>query len=431
MTQDSTDAASSPQSASQPSLQSAPQPPLQPPPPPSAMQIKRWRRYLAEERDEARIYREIAKKRHGVDREILLQIAQAEGRHEQYWMDRLGPAAKPPPHSAWHVRLLQNLATKIGSIFILALMQRSEERGTYDLDKDASPQMAADEHLHSEVVRALAANSRARFSGKARAMIFGVNDGLVSNLALVAGMTGANGPRGILILTGITGLVAGALSMGAGEYISVTSQRELLESSLPSPQIRNRLSMLDRAANELRLLFLARGEDEDQAAYHAAQVLESISAESTSTDATNAETTNNSKDNPITSEDAAISDTEPSPDSLKYSGDTLLVDGRDAGANTPLETIGSGLQAGVFSFFSFSLGAMIPILPFILGMEGWGGILVATGLVGLILLFIGGMVGILSGKPPFWRAIRQAAIGIGAAAVTFLLGLAATGVSVF
>ncbi|SQC02412.1 VIT family [Mobiluncus curtisii] len=126
--------------------------------------------------------------------------------------------------------------SKIGSIFVLAMMQRSEERGTYDVDADATPQMAADEHLHSEVVRALAARSRARFSGRARAMVFGINDGLVSNLALVAGIAGTGVPVSIVLVTGLTGLVAGALSMGAGEFISITSQRELLESSLPQPR---------------------------------------------------------------------------------------------------------------------------------------------------------------------------------------------------
>ncbi|MST50629.1 VIT1/CCC1 transporter family protein [Mobiluncus porci] len=398
---------------------------------PTPEQIKRWRHYLAEERAEARIYRELAKRRSGLDRDILLQIAKAEGRHEQYWLDRLGEHAEPTPKSAWHVRILQNLAIKIGSIFVLALMQRSEERGTYDLDADASPQMAADEYLHSEVVRALAAKSRARFSGKARAMIFGINDGLVSNLALVAGMAGSVSSRGIILLTGFTGLVAGALSMGAGEYISITSQRELLESSLPNPKMRERLPMLDRAANELQLLFLARGEDDETAAAHAALILESINSQqdfSALDDDSRRVSDTDTQDlnNPTNCNDSLISESETLQETLKSESDPTPEISESA--TVPLEAIGSGIQAGSFSFGAFSLGALVPILPFIFGLASWVGIIVATALVGLILLFIGGVMGILSGKPPFLRALRQAAIGIGAAIVTYLLGTLASGV---
>lgn len=360
---------------------------------PSPEQIKRWRRYLAEERDEARIYREIAKRRSGLDREILLNLAKAEGRHEQHWLNLLGTHAEPAPKSPWYIRVLQNLAIRIGSIFVLALMQRSEERGTYDIDSDASQQMAADEHLHSEVVRALAARSRARFSGKARAMIFGINDGLVSNLALVAGIAGSGVSRGMILLTGFTGLVAGALSMGAGEYISVTSQRELLESSLPNPQMRERLPMLDRATNELQLLFMARGEDFESAATHAQALMQSLDQELDE----------------------------------EFDGEPDVTEADQAS----LDAIGSGWQAGTFSFASFSIGALIPILPFLLGLDGWAGIISATVAVAVILLFIGGIMGILSGKPPWLRALRQAALGFGAAAVTYLLGNLASSVQLF
>lgn len=384
---------------------------------PTPEQIKRWRRYLAEERDEARIYREIAKRRTGPDREILQNIAKAEGRHEQHWLNRLGSHAQPPPRSAWHVRILQNLAIRIGSIFVLALMQRSEERGTYDIDDDASPQMAADEHLHSEVVRALAAKSRERFSGKARAMIFGINDGLVSNLALIAGIAGSGVSRGMILLTGFTGLLSGALSMAVGEYISVTSQRELLESSLPNPKMRERLAMLDRAANELQLLFMARGEDYESASAHAESIMESIN----STAGKSLADINKASD---TEENATTSS-----DNLKSHEDSVDLSPTDE--DYSLDAIGSGLQAGSFSFASFSIGALAPILPFLLGLSGWLGVITAMIVVTVILLFIGGTMGILAGKPPWLRALRQAALGFGAAVVTYLLGNIASNIQFF
>ncbi|ADI66936.1 VIT1/CCC1 transporter family protein [Mobiluncus curtisii] len=407
-------------------------------PDPTPEQIKRWRRYLAEERDEAKIYRAIAKKRYGMNREILLELADAEKRHENYWLAHLGPYAEPAPHSPWYIRLLQELAIKIGSIFVLAMMQRSEERGTYDVDADATPQMAADEHLHSEVVRALAARSRARFSGRARAMVFGINDGLVSNLALVAGIAGTGVPVSIVLVTGLTGLVAGALSMGAGEFISITSQRELLESSLPNPDVKQRLPMLDRAANELKLLFMARGENPEDAAIHAVLALETIDAQLQSRTQAKAVSPDHPEDlgqggeSPDQKTSAGNDTTTPCASKTSTDSPTEIADNAFALAfdNAPtseLEAIGSGSQAAVSSFLAFTLGAFVPLIPFLLGFSGIPAICAAVILVGLILLMIGGTIGILSGKPPFLRALRQAAIGIGAAVVTYLLGLAAGG----
>lgn len=405
-------------------------------PEPTPEQIKRWRRYLAEERDEAKIYRAIAKKRSGMNREILLELADAEKRHEDYWLAHLGTHAEPAPHSPWYVRLLQGLAIKIGSIFVLAMMQRSEERGTYDVDTDATPQMAADEHLHSEVVRALAARSRARFSGRARALVFGVNDGLVSNLALVAGIAGTGVAPSIVLVTGLTGLVAGALSMGAGEYISITSQRELLESSRPNPDVKQRLPMLDRAANELKLLFMARGEKPEEAAAHAVLALEAIDAQLQSRTLSKAVSPNHPQDSSQSeppNEATALGDTTTSSASIMSTEESReKADNPFALAfeDTPsgeLEAIGSGSQAAVSSFLAFTLGAFVPLIPFLLGFSGIPAISAAVVLVGLMLLMIGGTIGILSGKPPFLRALRQAAIGIGAAVVTYLLGLAAGG----
>jgi VIT1/CCC1 family predicted Fe2+/Mn2+ transporter len=91
--------------------------------------------------------------------------------------------------------------------------------------------MAADEQAHALVVAGLAQRARARASGWFRAAVFGANDGLVSNFSLVLGMAGAGSSNQVILLAGLAGLLAGALSMAAGEYISVRSQRELLEAA--------------------------------------------------------------------------------------------------------------------------------------------------------------------------------------------------------
>ena len=127
--------------------------------------------------------------------------------------------------------------------------------------------MAADERIHEEVVRGLAARGRARVSGTFRAAVFGANDGLVSNLALVLGVIGGGVTTSTVLLTGLSGLLAGALSMGAGEFVSVRSQRELLAASVPTPGTPpSVLPHLDVDANELALVYRARGMEPVEAA---------------------------------------------------------------------------------------------------------------------------------------------------------------------
>src|SRR5699024_1063064 len=203
-----------------------------------------------------RVYRDLAERRSGEDREILLALATAESRHQEHWISLLGEHADKRRSADLVTRCLAFLGRMFGSVFVLALAQQSETSSPYEA---ASAEMAADERIHAEVVRALAARSRARLSGNFRAAVFGANDGLVSNLALVLGVGAAGVSNSVILLTGVSGLLAGALSMGAGEYISVRSQRELLEASTPDPESRHALADLNIDANELALVFRARG----------------------------------------------------------------------------------------------------------------------------------------------------------------------------
>jgi VIT1/CCC1 family predicted Fe2+/Mn2+ transporter len=346
---------------------------------PTARTIRRWRQYLADERAEAALYRQLAKRRDGEEREILLALAEAEGRHEAHWLQLLDHRVGKPLHSDLRTRLLIALARVFGSVFVLALAQRAEARSPYEADLDASPAMAADEAIHEEVVRGLAARGRNRLSGTFRAAVFGANDGLVSNLSLVLGVTAAGIPAGAVLATGIAGLLAGALSMGAGEYVSVRSQRELLEASTPNPAADRVLPNLDVDANELALVYRARGMGADEAATHAAEVLASH-------------------------------------------GDTPASIATGLAAVNH-EAIGTGFGAAASSFCFFASGAVIPVIPYFFGLRGIPAALVAAGLVGLTLLGTGSIVGLLSGGSPLRRGLRQLAIGFGAAAATYLLGL--------
>jgi VIT1/CCC1 family predicted Fe2+/Mn2+ transporter len=353
---------------------------------PPARTIKRWRQYLADERAEAQVYRQLAKRRKGEEQEILLALADAEGRHEAHWLELLGDNVGKPRGTDIRTRVLLLFAQAFGSVFVLALAQRAEARSPYEDDKDATSAMAADEAIHEEVVRGLAARGRNRLSGTFRAAVFGANDGLVSNLSLVLGVTAVGlSPAGVLA-TGIAGLLAGALSMGAGEYVSVHSQRELLEASTPNPDAENAVSQLDVDANELALVYRARGMGKKEAAAHAAEVLA-----------------------------AHASSSKPTAKPRIF----------DAGVTSPddHEAIGTGFGAAASSFCFFASGAVIPMIPYFFGLAGVPATLIAAGLVGLALLGTGAVVGLLSGGSPVKRALRQLLIGYGAAGVTYLLGL--------
>lgn len=366
------------------------------PPEPTPEQIKRWRRYLAEERMEIRTYRDLAKRRSGEEAEILHDLADAEQRHEEYWVNLLGEHAEPAPKPFLRTRLLAALARMFGSVFVLAMAQRGEQRETYDEDQDAPAEMAADEHIHGEVVRGLAARSREKMAGTFRAAVFGANDGLVSNLALILGIAATGTSNAMVITTGIAGLLAGALSMAAGEYISVTSQRELLEASDPAPEAHRQVARLNVNRNELELVFRARGDSPEESAKHAQILLEAI----------------NRPASELTTGSIVTS--------------RALLGSRDRGRRADAEAhaeIGKPWQAGASSFLFFAIGALIPLLPFLFGLSGIAGVIVSALIVGIALLFTGGIVGVLSGKPPTPRALRQLAIGYGAAAVTYTLGL--------
>ncbi|GCE38487.1 VIT1/CCC1 family protein [Rhodococcus sp. USK10] len=347
-------------------------------PDPGPREVRKWRRYLADERAEAAVYRDLAKRRTGEEREILLALADAEGRHEAHWRALLGEHVGKPVRGDVRTRILGVLARRFGSVFVLALAQRAETRSPYPTDVDATVAMGADERIHEEVVRALAARGRNRLSGTFRAAVFGANDGLVSNLALVLGISGSGVDNHIVLLTGLAGLLAGALSMGAGEYVSVRSQRELLEASAPGEGAREAVPLLDVDANELALVYRARGMPAEDAEKRAADVLRRAAA--------------------------------PEP----VSG---------AEAVDEHEAIGTGLGAAAASFCFFASGAVIPVLPYLFGMEGTAALMVAAALVGVALLGTGLVVGLLSGGPPVKRALRQLAIGYGAAAATYLLGM--------
>ena len=351
---------------------------------PSEAQIRRWRRYLADEESEARIYRYLAQRAEGKDREILMQVAEAEKRHQQHWRDMLGEHVGKPVRPSLSSAFLQFMAKHFGSVFILAMAQMAESRSPYAEDPDATEEMAADEAIHEEIIRALATNGREKLSGNFRAAVFGANDGLVSNLALTIGITASGASSSMVLLSGIAGLLSGALSMAAGEFVSVRSQRELLDASQPTQVTLRVAGDLDIDANELELIYRARGMDEEAAHHRALERFGYLDC-----------------------------DCDPS----------LSHRANEEGEEENV-ALGTDIGAAAASFSFFASGALVPILPYIFGLSGVWAMAFSLLFVAMALGFTGGIVGLLSGSSPMRRGLRQILIGLGAAGITYLLGLA-------
>jgi vacuolar iron transporter family protein len=344
--------------------------------PPKGSDVRRWRRRLADERQEATAYREMAARRSGEEREIFLALADAEARHVTHWESLLGDTTERTRRPSVRRVFLALLARRFSSIWVLALAQRAETRTPYLSDQAATSRMAADELIHAEVVRALASRQRTRLSGRFRAAVFGANDGLVSNFGLVAGVSGGGVASGSVLLIGLAGLVAGALSMAAGEYVSVRSQRDFVDATSDF-DVASVYASLDVDENELALVYRARGIPPDEA-----RRLAYLRLGATPSDG----------------------------------------DEEDDADPPSHEVLGGAWGAAVSSFVAFAIGALVPVVPFLFGFSGTIALVVAGLLAGMALLAMGAIVGLLSGAPLLVRAIRQLMVGVTVAAVTYAIG---------
>ena len=212
-------------------------------------------------------------------------------------------------------------------------------------------------------------------SGTLRAGVFGVNDGLVSNTCLVMGVAGAAAEPSVLILTGVAGLLAGAFSMAAGEFISMLSQKEMFEHQIA--QERDELERYPREeAEELALIYAARGLPLTQARDVATKM--------------------------IANPEKAL--------------DTLARE--ELGLNP--DDLGSPAGAAISSFIAFSIGASLPLIPFLLGLTP--GVPIAAASSGAALFVVGAMLSLFSGRSAVLGGLRMLAIGSVAAAAPYFIG---------
>ena len=236
--------------------------------------LRRWRRYLADERAEAAVYRDLAGVAPARSARSCSPSPRRRGATRPHWRELLGDDVGAPRKGDLRTRLLGFLARRFGSVFVLALAQRAEirlalrrRRGRHRRD--------GGRRTHPRGSRARAGRPRSPSGSPARS-------GPRSSASTTAWSAtsrscSASGPAvspaATVLFTGVAGLLAGALSMGAGEFVSVRSQRELLEASTPNPATRRDLGHLDAAANELTLVYRAQGMSAEQAEIHAREVL--------------------------------------------------------------------------------------------------------------------------------------------------------------
>jgi VIT1/CCC1 family predicted Fe2+/Mn2+ transporter len=212
--------------------------------------------------------------------------------------------------------------------------------------------------------------------GNLRAAVFGINDGLVSNLSLILGVAGASSNAGFILLSGIAGLLAGAFSMAAGEYVSVRAQREMYEHQIGLEQAELD-EYPDEEAEELALIYAARGMNREDAHALAKRI---------------------------------IADPRQALDTLAR---------EELGLNP--EELGSPWGAALSSFFSFGAGALVPLLPFLFA-RGEGALVAAVVMTGVSLFGVGAMISLFTGRSAVRDGLRMLAIGGGAGAVTYLVG---------
>jgi VIT1/CCC1 family predicted Fe2+/Mn2+ transporter len=212
--------------------------------------------------------------------------------------------------------------------------------------------------------------------GNLRAAVFGVNDGLISNASLIMGVAGAAVDNAIIVLTGIAGLVAGAFSMAAGEYVSVRSQREMYEYQIGLE--RDELAEYpEEEAHELALIYEARG----IAPAEARRMAQTI----------------------ITDPEQAL--------------DTLARE--ELGLNP--EDLGSPWGAALSSFFSFAAGSVVPLLPFLFGLGG-ASLPAMIALTVVALFAVGATLSLFTGRSALASGLRMLAIGAAAGGITYLVG---------
>ena len=356
----------------------------------------RYRANLQGEVDSSALYRALAEVEANPQiAEVYRRLAGVEEAHAEFWRKRLHGKVGRRLRPGFRSRALAWLARRFGPDFVLPVINTLEQvdSGHYDRQPEAvSAGLPQAERSHARILQAVASPTRGmpggvlgRIEGRHRAVggnalraaVLGANDGLVSNLSLVMGVVGADFAPRTILATGFAGLLAGACSMAMGEWLSVNSARELYES-----QIATEATELDQVPEEekeeLVLIYQAKGLAEDEARRLA---------------------------------DRLMAD----------KGTALVTLAREELGIDPEELGGSAWGAAATSFLLFAVGAVVPVAPFLV-LAGTPAVIGSLVLSGLAMAGIGAGTTLFTGRGVTFSALRQLAVGLAAAGITFGVG---------
>jgi VIT1/CCC1 family predicted Fe2+/Mn2+ transporter len=357
--------------------------------------VARWRANLQGELDGVAVYRAMAAGTRDTKlAELYSLLADTEERHAQLWREHLVAANAPIPSTpSGRARTLAFIARRFGPSWVASTMAAAEAaaQGQYDDQPEAAgTSLPSDERSHAQVLgeltRGVEGGILARFEGRHRAIggnalraaVLGANDGLVSNFSLVMGVVGAGGDRTAILVAGFAGLLAGALSMALGEWLSVQSARELYANQIAA-EAREIEELPEEEEEELRLIYEAKGVPPEAARDMAHRI--------------------------ITGDRSVAIET--------MAREELGID--------PDELGGSAWVAAGTSFTLFALGAIVPVIPYLF-LSGPAAIVVSAILAGLALFGVGAAITLVTGRGVIRSGLRQLAFGLAAAAITFGIG---------
>jgi vacuolar iron transporter family protein len=338
-------------------------------------ELHSWR----EEKSSSYLYRIVALCEKGTTREALFnELAERADQQAALWERKarsnnivLPEKFSPGPRTL----LVAALVKKFGVKRIKPILTAMKIRGMSLYTKSAQG------HDMPTQVGQIGKRHKTGGNGNLRAAVFGVNDGLVSNASLIMGVAGAAADAKIIVLTGVAGLIAGALSMASGEYVSVRSQREMYEYQigLEADELEE---YPEEEAAELALIYTARGMPADEATRLA---------------------------------NSLIADPKKALDALTR---------EELGLNP--DELGSPIGAAVTSFASFIIGALIPLLPFLFAayfsLSNRTSLIAAIILTALSLFGLGATLSLFTGKNSWHGGARMLMIGGGAGLIAFFVG---------
>ncbi len=359
--------------------------------------IKRYKANLLDEMNSAALYRALAADEKSPElAEVYRRLAETEQGHAETWAKRLEEAGAKVPgfRPSWRTRVLSLLARRFGAGTVLPTLAAIETTasGDYHSQPEAEGMIAA-ERSHARILARIGESVRGGMGGAAvaqierrhrtaggnalRAAVLGASDGLLSNFNLVMGVAGAQLSGNAILLTGFAGLLAGAISMALGEWISVQSSRELYQGQLRA-ETEEIAADPEEEIEELVLIYQARGMEEADARALATRIM---------------------------------GDPERAIETLAR--DELGID--------PGELGGSAWEAAFTSFLLFAAGAVLPVLPYIF-LSGKAAFAASAGLSAAGLFLTGAAITLFTGRPVVYSGVRQLLFGFAAAAVTFTVG---------